>query len=335
MLEQVQGVPRVLIHLACQVSSTWPCHGWDLPCWLPATISKTRASCVQQCERTVTAKETYLVMSGCFNWKINQYNLPYWQFKEEKTQRYQSVEKERIWQSSASIHDKPRIKDWTRMEGTPTSWYTYKDLQRTPLSTAGDQERPQDQEQGRHSNTSLNVFTAGAPKTRGEADTPTPAWTSSPQAPPRPGVRQTPQHQPERLHRRRPQDQERGRHPNTSLNVFTTGAPLREDTKPVQALHESRSVTSDSFVAPQTGPPGSSVQGILQARTLEWVAVPFSRGSSLPRDRTWVSRIAGRFFWATKEAQIIYRQQNLCSKTPRNQPKINTKNPHRTEKWIW
>ena len=182
MLEQVQGVPRVLIHLACQVSSTWPCHGWDLPCWLPATISKTRASCVQQCERTVTAKETYLVMSGCFNWKINQYNLPYWQFKEEKTQRYQSVEKERIWQSSASIHDKPRIKDWTRMEGTPTSWYTYKDLQRTPLSTAGDQERPQDQEQGRHSNTSLNVFTAGAPKTRGEADTPTPAWTSSPQA---------------------------------------------------------------------------------------------------------------------------------------------------------
>ena len=36
MLEQVQGVPRVLICLARQVSSTWPCHGWDLPCWLPA-----------------------------------------------------------------------------------------------------------------------------------------------------------------------------------------------------------------------------------------------------------------------------------------------------------
>ena len=36
-------------------------------------------------------------------------------------------------------------------------------------------------------------------------------------------------------------------------------------------------------------PPGSSVRGILQARTLEWVAIPFSRGSSRPRDRTRVS----------------------------------------------
>ena len=31
-------------------------------------------------------------------------------------------------------------------------------------------------------------------------------------------------------------------------------------------------------------PPGSSVHGILQARTLEWIAIPFSRGSSRPRD---------------------------------------------------
>ena len=34
-------------------------------------------------------------------------------------------------------------------------------------------------------------------------------------------------------------------------------------------------------------PPGSSVHGILQARIVEWVAVPFSRGSSRPRDQTW------------------------------------------------
>jgi len=40
--------------------------------------------------------------------------------------------------------------------------------------------------------------------------------------------------------------------------------------------------------------PGSSVHGILQGRILEWVAIPFSRGSSRPRDRTWVSHIAGR-----------------------------------------
>ena len=51
-------------------------------------------------------------------------------------------------------------------------------------------------------------------------------------------------------------------------------------------------------------PPGSSVYGILQARKLEWVAIPFSRGSSLPRDWSWVSCTAGRFFtvWAIREA---------------------------------
>ena len=35
-------------------------------------------------------------------------------------------------------------------------------------------------------------------------------------------------------------------------------------------------------------PPGSSVHGILQGRILEWVAIPFSKGSSQSRDRTWV-----------------------------------------------
>ena len=43
-------------------------------------------------------------------------------------------------------------------------------------------------------------------------------------------------------------------------------------------------------------PPGCSVHGILQARILEWVAMPSSRGSSQPRYQTQVSRIAGRFF---------------------------------------
>ena len=45
-------------------------------------------------------------------------------------------------------------------------------------------------------------------------------------------------------------------------------------------------------------PPGSSVHGILQARILEWVAVPSSRGSSGPRDLTLMSlcALAGRFF---------------------------------------
>ena len=47
------------------------------------------------------------------------------------------------------------------------------------------------------------------------------------------------------------------------------------------------------------------VHGILEARILEWVAFPFSRGSSQTRDQTKVSRTAGEFFtsWATMEAQ--------------------------------
>ena len=51
--------------------------------------------------------------------------------------------------------------------------------------------------------------------------------------------------------------------------------------------------------------PGASVHGIFQARVLQWVAISFSRGSSQPRDWTWVSRIADRHFtiWATREAQ--------------------------------
>ena len=49
--------------------------------------------------------------------------------------------------------------------------------------------------------------------------------------------------------------------------------------------------------------PGSSVHGILQARILEWIAIPFSRGSSRSTDQIQVSCIAGRFFTlgATKE----------------------------------
>ena len=48
-------------------------------------------------------------------------------------------------------------------------------------------------------------------------------------------------------------------------------------------------------------PPGFSVHGILQVRILKWVAISFSMGSSQPRDRTWVSCLAGRCFilWAT------------------------------------
>ena len=60
----------------------------------------------------------------------------------------------------------------------------------------------------------------------------------------------------------------------------------------------SCSVVSDSLWHPMDcSPLGFSVHGILQTRILEWVAIPFSRGSSQPRDRTQASCIAGRFFY--------------------------------------
>ena len=76
----------------------------------------------------------------------------------------------------------------------------------------------------------------------------------------------------------------------------------------------SRSVVSDSLCdLTDYSPPGSSVHGILQARILEWVAIPFSRGSSWPRDWTWVSCTAGRSFpiWATRN--FVPADQELLS----------------------
>ena len=67
----------------------------------------------------------------------------------------------------------------------------------------------------------------------------------------------------------------------------------------------SRPVVFNSCDPTDCSPPGSSVHEILQAVILEWIATPFSRGSSEPRERTQVSYITGRLFtiWATREAQ--------------------------------
>ena len=59
-------------------------------------------------------------------------------------------------------------------------------------------------------------------------------------------------------------------------------------------------------------PQGSSDNGISQARTLEWIATSFSRGSSWPRDQAQVS-CTGRqvlYHWATREAQISRMSRN-------------------------
>ena len=62
-------------------------------------------------------------------------------------------------------------------------------------------------------------------------------------------------------------------------------------------------------------PPGSSVRENFQARILEWVAIPFSRGSSQPRDHIWVSHIAGRLFTLS--------HQGICSKLGQGKYKMN------------
>ena len=95
-------------------------------------------------------------------------------------------------------------------------------------------------------------------------------------------------------------------------------------------------------------PPGSSVHGILQARILEWVAISFSRGSSWPRDRTQVSRTAGRHFylWATREApnhlKAEYQRTDAFKlwdwrrfKSPLDCKEIKPINPKGNQPWIF
>ena len=77
---------------------------------------------------------------------------------------------------------------------------------------------------------------------------------------------------------------------------------LPQHLEPCAAL--SRSVVSDSATPGTVAHQAPLSVGILQARILEWVEMPVSRGSSQSRDQTQVSHIAGGFFtiWATKEA---------------------------------
>ena len=82
-------------------------------------------------------------------------------------------------------------------------------------------------------------------------------------------------------------------------------------------------------------PPGSSVHGILQARILEWVAISFSRGSSLPRDLTQVSLIAGRRFnlWATRGV-THWEERGLQIKTNQTVTSIIMKEEHKEVEYI-
>ena len=84
-------------------------------------------------------------------------------------------------------------------------------------------------------------------------------------------------------------------------------------------------------------PPGSSVHGILQTRILEWVTTLSSRGSSWPRDRTWIFCIAGRLFtvWATRNwcFRTVVLEKTLES--PLDCKEIKPVNPKRNQPWIF
>ena len=68
--------------------------------------------------------------------------------------------------------------------------------------------------------------------------------------------------------------------------------------------------------------PGSSVHGILQAGVLEWVAIPFSRRSSQPRDWTRVSWIACRNSLPSEPPRTFYGQRSLAGYSPWSHTRI-------------
>ena len=88
-----------------------------------------------------------------------------------------------------------------------------------------------------------------------------------------------------------------------------------------QWRNERRNVTQSHKEGKSLSPiwlfvnPWTEVHGILQARILKWMVVPFSRGSSQPRDEIQVSCTAGGFFtsWATEETTVNVKTINLKS----------------------
>ena len=93
---------------------------------------------------------------------------------------------------------------------------------------------------------------------------------------------------------------------DVTLVGYSPQGRKESDTTKQLYFHFLLSESSGEVKVTQSGPslcdsmdcslPGCSIRVILQARILKWVAYPFSRGSSRPRDRTWVSCIAGGFF---------------------------------------
>ena len=97
--------------------------------------------------------------------------------------------------------------------------------------------------------------------------------------------------------------------------------PERQETNMIMLESESEVAQScTTLFDPMDGSlPRSSIHGIFQAKVREWVAISFSRGSSQPRDQTWVSHIVGRHFtiWATREVMLIGKQYDFFNLLPR------------------
>ena len=97
--------------------------------------------------------------------------------------------------------------------------------------------------------------------------------------------------------------------PSPNTGVYSNSYPLSESVMPSQPSHPLSSLLLSPSVFPSIKVqvnvtqscltlcnPMGCIHGILQARILEWVAFPFSRGSSQPKDQTTVSKIARGFF---------------------------------------
>ena len=98
---------------------------------------------------------------------------------------------------------------------------------------------------------------------------------------------------------------------NFSVSVMS---PLNCGNSPYEENESEVTVSWPTFCDPMDcNLPDSSIHGIFQARILEWVAISFSKGSSQPRDWTWVSHTAGRLFtiWATGETESNFETLGL------------------------
>ena len=97
---------------------------------------------------------------------------------------------------------------------------------------------------------------------------------------------------------------------NVTASLMRLGGSGRQESCPPFRYCESE-VKVTQLCPTLCDPMDSSVHGILQARILEWVAFPFSRGSSQPRDQTQVSHIAGRCLTSVPPGKLLIEVKEL------------------------